>query len=117
MVVVGPNFCLECGAPLVQTPRGRPRLWCSDRCRKRFVWWIEYVMVHQLMHDLQLSSHAGSRVPNGSCLKCGKPLRSSGFRPRLYCGERCRSAFRRARELFRSKVRDVVASRSLELAA
>lgn len=29
-----PDGCRRCGAALVQKPTGRPRLYCSDRCRK-----------------------------------------------------------------------------------
>lgn len=27
--------CRRCGRPLEQKPRGRPRKWCSDRCRRK----------------------------------------------------------------------------------
>ena len=27
--------CERCGEPLDQKPTGRPRRWCSERCRKR----------------------------------------------------------------------------------
>jgi len=29
------DSCEACGAPLAQTGIGRPRRWCSDKCRKR----------------------------------------------------------------------------------
>src|SRR3546814_12281622 len=29
-----PNTCPRCGNPVTVKPRGRPALWCSDRCRK-----------------------------------------------------------------------------------
>jgi hypothetical protein len=31
----GPNECERCGARLDQKPLGRPRRFCSERCRKR----------------------------------------------------------------------------------
>jgi hypothetical protein len=31
----GPNVCERCGARLDQKPLGRPRKFCSERCRKR----------------------------------------------------------------------------------
>ena len=27
--------CARCGKPLEQKPRGRPRKWCSERCRRK----------------------------------------------------------------------------------
>jgi hypothetical protein len=32
-----PGGCSRCGAPLDQKPRGRPRRYCSERCRRRKV--------------------------------------------------------------------------------
>jgi endogenous inhibitor of DNA gyrase (YacG/DUF329 family) len=29
-----PKTCPRCGTELVTQPRGRPRIWCTDRCRK-----------------------------------------------------------------------------------
>jgi hypothetical protein len=29
------RFCLSCGAPLQQAPLGRPRSYCTERCRSR----------------------------------------------------------------------------------
>jgi hypothetical protein len=31
----GPNACERCGGPIDQKPLGRPRRYCSERCRKR----------------------------------------------------------------------------------
>lgn len=28
--------CRRCGKPLEQKPTGRPRIWCSDACRKAY---------------------------------------------------------------------------------
>ena len=30
-----PDGCAGCGAPLEHPPTGRPRKWCSERCRRR----------------------------------------------------------------------------------
>ena len=31
-----PNFCPRCGREIASKPgRGRPRIWCSDECRRR----------------------------------------------------------------------------------
>src|SRR6266566_8719874 len=92
--------CLECGARLDPKRRGRPRLWCSDRCRKRFAYRMEYLVVLGVMREFRLESHPASRLPTGRCLKCGRKLRRTGYRPQLYCDEKCRSAFRRARVAF-----------------
>lgn len=27
--------CVGCGQPVPDTPRGRPRKWCGERCRRR----------------------------------------------------------------------------------
>jgi endogenous inhibitor of DNA gyrase (YacG/DUF329 family) len=29
------DACPGCGNPIPRNPRGRPRRWCSERCRKR----------------------------------------------------------------------------------
>jgi hypothetical protein len=31
----GPDGCKRCGKPLDQKPTGRPRQWCSERCRRK----------------------------------------------------------------------------------
>jgi hypothetical protein len=32
-----PDTCARCGKPLKQRSTGRPRKWCSERCRRRKV--------------------------------------------------------------------------------
>lgn len=34
-VLAGNRFCADCGQRIDQGPRGRPRKYCSERCRKR----------------------------------------------------------------------------------
>jgi endogenous inhibitor of DNA gyrase (YacG/DUF329 family) len=99
-----PARCLECGTPIHVRQRGRPRLWCSDRCRKRFGYLFEYVICLGLDRRLDIKGAMTSRVPDGQCLRCGLPLRRTGYRPRLYCSERCRSVIRRARAELRNRL-------------
>jgi ribosomal protein L37AE/L43A len=36
-IAPSPHGCRRCGKPLVQRSTGRPRVWCSERCRRRKV--------------------------------------------------------------------------------
>ena len=79
---------------------------------------MEYLVVLGVMREFRLESHPASRLPTGRCLKCGRKLRRTGYRPQLYCDEKCRSAFRRARVAFVERLkRSVAESVQLALAA
>jgi predicted nucleic acid-binding Zn ribbon protein len=34
-IAPAPDACERCGAPIDRKPRGRPRRFCSERCRRR----------------------------------------------------------------------------------
>lgn len=57
------GHCAGCGAPVLTKPQGRPRKWCSERCRK-----AQYA---------------------GACLDCGKP--TSGHAGRAGAPARCQT--------------------------
>ena len=50
------TICLECGSPIQQTAGGRPRLYCSNRCRQAG---------HRRRHSLDELSPAASLEPIG----------------------------------------------------
>jgi hypothetical protein len=99
------DCCLACGASITQRRFGRPRMWCSDRCRKSTVWWVEYLSIAGFKKSFGVVHHPLDRTPCGSCLACGKRFSRSGARPRLYCNEKCRSHFRAAKVQFQALVR------------
>jgi ribosomal protein L37AE/L43A len=111
-----PSFCLQCRRPLLTKPRGRTRLWCSDNCRKRFEYFREYLASLAVMDRFDLVSHPMKDEATGDCLRCGLKLRRTGYRPRTYCSERCRSAFRRAKKAYQEQIRNAVASAIVVLA-
>lgn len=72
----GGDGCKNCGAPLVQAPLGRKKLFCSDRCRR--AWWGK--------HRDQMKRRALYPV---TCAGCGRPFESYGNPHRKYCSHPC----------------------------
>ena len=70
--------CLQCGAPLSQTPGRRQKKYCSDRCR--MTWWSTHP---------EMRSGGYGHI----CLVCGKEFVNSR-NTASYCGRAC---FARAR--------------------
>lgn len=71
-----PTFCKECGAPLTQIEKQKPRVFCSRACREK--WWHS--------HPDKLNKKA---VYDFRCAGCGKPFSSYGNRHRKYCSHEC----------------------------
>ena len=71
-----PTFCKECGAPLVQIEKRKPRVFCSRACREK--WWHS--------HPDKLNKKA---VYDFRCAECGKSFSSYGNRHRKYCSHEC----------------------------
>ena len=84
-------FCPECGAPVVQNPRGRRKVFCCDRCR---IAWNH--------KNPKPQNWKGTRT--AICSFCGKSFLASHEqqRKRKYCSRACanrgRAAERREHE-------------------
>lgn len=71
-----PTFCKECGAPITQTEKQKPRLFCSRACREN--WWHS--------HPEQIKKKA---VYDFRCAGCDKPFSAYGNKHRKYCSHEC----------------------------
>ena len=75
---VAKRFCPECGEPIISNSCGRPKKFCSDKCRMK--WWHAHPMPeHWKAAEKKL------------CLYCGKEytaVRQKG-RKRKYCSRAC----------------------------
>jgi endogenous inhibitor of DNA gyrase (YacG/DUF329 family) len=73
---VGQGYCRQCGQLIVQTPKHKRRMFCSDECRA--AWW---------------NSHQGSvrrkAVYHFICANCGSEFTAYGNKKRKYCSHAC----------------------------
>jgi endogenous inhibitor of DNA gyrase (YacG/DUF329 family) len=69
-------LCRNCGKPLTQAPKQKPRSFCSGGCRSR--WWGA--------HRDQVKKKAFYRIV---CACCGKEFDSYGNKNRKYCCHPC----------------------------
>ena len=67
-------ICPNCGKALEQPMRGRPKKFCSDKCRLR--WWNDNFSSHRL----------GMKT---TCAECGRSFMSSPSSKRKYCSHEC----------------------------
>ena len=69
-------ICICCGKEITQPENGRPRKFCSDRCRRQ--WWKTH-------------PEAGNRkaVYTKVCAYCGRSFDSYGDNRRKYCSHPC----------------------------
>lgn len=75
---VAERFCPECGMAVSQNATGRPKKFCSVRCRN--LWWAKH----------QMPEHwVSARMK--TCPVCGREFLSSRetIRPRMYCSHAC----------------------------
>lgn len=70
--------CQNCGRPLAQPRTGRPRRFCSDRCRR--LWWAAHP---------EQGKRSAKAVYHGNCTWCGQPFQSYGNPNRKYCSHEC----------------------------
>ncbi len=77
--------CRLCGADVVQPKTGRPKKFCSDRCRR--LWWS--------IHPEETKRRA---IYHLKCLHCGKDFDSYGNIKRKFCSHDCYIQYRFWRE-------------------
>lgn len=72
------RMCLECGKPIEPNHTGRPRKFCSDKCRSRW-------------HSKHPSPENWSSTRVAVCPQCGKEFLASREtpKPRKYCSRAC----------------------------
>lgn len=70
--------CLYCGKEIGQPPTGRPRKFCSEKCRRE--WWKA--------HPERINRRE-SAMYKMTCERCGREFVSYGNRSRKYCGQEC----------------------------
>lgn len=68
--------CICCGKVITQSGNGRPRRFCSDKCRRQ--WWKTH-------------PEAGERtaIYTKSCVRCGSVFEAYGDNRRKYCNHNC----------------------------
>uniref|UniRef100_UPI00405673B4 RNA polymerase subunit sigma-70 n=1 Tax=Agathobacter sp. TaxID=2021311 RepID=UPI00405673B4 len=70
--------CLYCGKEIEQPSTGRPKKFCSDKCRRE--WWKG--------HPEQVN-RKDSALYSAVCSRCGKEFLSYGNKNRKYCSHGC----------------------------
>lgn len=68
--------CRNCGKFVVQNPKRKKKLYCSDECRQ--IWWKE--------HPEMIKRKAFYNIV---CLECGKAFQVYGNANRKYCSHEC----------------------------
>ena len=83
------SACQCCGKPLIQPRTGRPRKFCSDKCRRD--WWAAHT---------DRSHPRESAMYTTTCAYCGQEFRAYGNSKRKYCCHACyiRDRFWRAED-------------------
>lgn len=68
--------CKNCGSPLTQTPKVRPRLFCSDHCKQ--TWWNKH-----------RRERVSAKIVPHTCPTCGKLFADYSGANRKYCSQEC----------------------------
>mgnify|MGYP002572240992 CR=1 FL=1 len=68
--------CLYCGKEMKQPDTGRPKKFCSDKCRRE--WWKE--------NNSSINKKAYYKI---LCLYCGESFSSYGNKNRKFCSHSC----------------------------
>ena len=70
------TVCKNCGKPLKNKPKSKPKKFCSDKCR--LAWWNENreMLNKQALYTIR-------------CIACGETFESYGNKDRLYCSHAC----------------------------
>ena len=72
----GAAVCPCCGSVIVQTPKQKPRKFCSDKCRNK--WW-----------NAHLDKVDRRAIREVTCAGCGKTFLVYGQAARKYCSHAC----------------------------
>lgn len=72
------THCPQCYQPMRMKSTGRPKIFCSNRCR--VTWWREH------RQDHEISKTAYSEL---TCQNCGRSFLSYANPTRKYCGHLC----------------------------
>ncbi len=75
------SHCKQCGQPLKQGTRGKPKKFCCERCRRD--WWKQ--------NDDQYEKKAYYTL---KCQECGTKFESYGNRKRKFCSHACYIKYR-----------------------
>lgn len=78
MMIEKGDACLYCGGNIVKAGTGRPKKFCSEKCRRN--WWKAHPEAAKRRED------AARRLV---CPKCGKPFTVYGKTDRKYCSHEC----------------------------
>lgn len=70
--------CLYCGKEIEQPKTGRPKKFCSEKCRRE--WWK--------IHPEKMNRRE-TAMYRMVCIRCGKEFTSYGNRKRKYCSHEC----------------------------
>jgi DNA-binding CsgD family transcriptional regulator/endogenous inhibitor of DNA gyrase (YacG/DUF329 family) len=70
------DVCKQCGESMRQKPKSKPKMFCSDKCRRD--WWKAYN-----------SSPNRKAFYHLTCYGCGKEFNSYGNSSRKYCSHDC----------------------------
>ena len=70
--------CLYCGKGIEQPRTGRPKKFCSDKCRRE--WWLS--------HPEKIKKKESAFYPM-TCNRCGRSFLSYGNATRKYCSHEC----------------------------
>lgn len=68
--------CKNCGGELTNTPKARPRLFCSDQCRQN--WWNKH-----------RRERVSTKIVPHTCPTCGKVFADYSGAHRKYCSQEC----------------------------
>lgn len=78
--------CVQCGQEIVQNPRGRRRIFCSQKCANKY---------HSCKQKTEVEA-VGGMV---ECLNCGKAFERTKMSVRAYCTKKCALAAGRREEV------------------
>lgn len=87
LMVDGKEVCHFCGNAVTQPKTGRPRRFCSEKCRRE--WWKAHP---EAMNKSEAASY------KLTCQHCGKTFISYGNKNRKYCSRECYIQYRFLRE-------------------
>ncbi len=72
----GKPCCKNCGAELTNTPKARPRLFCSVQCKQ--AWW-----------NKRRCERTSAKIVPHTCPTCGKVFADYSGANRKYCSQEC----------------------------